>query len=339
MKTITNILLAVILCASFSGQQLAANQPVPGKPHLCKTPEGSLYNNRTHDYDPEIGVYLRPEFRGMRKSDRVDSVRGNPDTTGKVYYRGNQALGLGAARWVTPGQLAHLHDREEELLLRKKKIKAVVAATRVVWDTATNLRSGSNWTVAHPSSNSEELKALIIGATVRIGTSDGYTGSGVITIILGKKYVLTANHVIKDTRFARLTSLKDQSFGFADSTGGWHDRFDIAAIPLPRSMQHLPAVPLFRGKFSPGQPIFLSGFPGGFYHLTPGFITGYTNGGTEMLHTARSSGGASGGMLITPDGQLCGIHTGSYLPGSPLYPNNGATPSSLILHLIDIHGR
>ena len=73
--------------------------------------------------------------------------------------------------------------------------------------------------------------------------------------------------------------------------------------------------------------------------LTPGFITGYRNGGTEMLHTARSFAGASGGMLITPDGQLCGIHTKTYLPGSPLYPNNAGTPSSLILHLVDIHGR
>jgi S1-C subfamily serine protease len=156
---------------------------------------------------------------------------------------------------------------------------------------------------------------------------------------MGKKYVLTANHVIKGSRWAFLTSLKDKSCGFANRTGGWHDGFDIAAIELPAAMRHLPAMPLFRGKIPTGQPVFLSGFPGGHYHLTSGVITGYRRGDTEMLHSARSSPGASGGMLITQGGKLCGIHTATYLPGSPLYPNNTATPSSLILHLVDIHGR
>ena len=164
--------------------------------------------------------------------------------------------------------------------------------------------------------------------------SDGASGSGVITKIKGKKYVLTANHVIRGSEWARLTSLKDNSSGVANQTGGWNLHFDIAAIVLPASMRHLPAVPLYRGQLPVGQPVYLSGFPGGGYDLTAGVITGYTNAETEMLHSARSAGGASGGMLITPDGYLCGIHLGTYLPDSQYYPNNAATPSSVILRLV-----
>jgi S1-C subfamily serine protease len=339
MKTITSILATIILCANLVAQQPAANEQDPGEPLHRTSPEGAVYNARIYTYDPERGVHIRPEFKGMSYSERIASIQGSPDTTGKVYYRGNHKLGLGGARWVTPGQLAHLHEREEELRQRQRRIKAVVTATRNIWDFATASLSGSAWTLVDPNNNSEELKALITGATVHIIQSKGHVGSGVITKIQGKKYVLTANHVIKGSRWACLTSLKDQSFGFADQTGGWHDRFDIAAIRLPKAMQHLPAVPLFRGKLPAGQPVFLSGFPGGHYHVTSGVITGYRNMDSEMLHTARSANGASGGMLITQSGQLCGIHTGSYMPGSPLFPNNSGTPSSLILRLVEIHGR
>ena len=184
------------------------------------------------------------------------------------------------------------------------------------------------------------LNTLIIGATVRIIRSHGDgEGTGVITVIMGRKYVLTANHVIKGTPWACIISLRDNSWGRENRTAGWHDGHDIAAIPLPASLQHLPAIPLYHGTLAVGKQVYLSGFPGGYYHLTRGTVSGFTRHGDEMLHTAPSAGGASGGAVVSRSGHLCGIHTGSYLPGSSLYPNKFATTSAAIIRLVRIHGR
>jgi hypothetical protein len=294
------------------------------------TPEGSVYNSRTHAYDLERGVQLRPEFKGMIRSQRITSVRGNPDTTGKVYYPGNHELGL-AGRWVTSAQLAQLEDREQGLLQRRNARLRLMAASTVLMNQGT---SPSTSSVYSANGNNQELSSLIQGATVYIVQSDGASGSGVITTIKGRKYVLTANHVIRGSEWARLTSLKDNSSGYANRTGGWHVDHDIAAIVLPASMRHLPAVPLYRGQLPVGQPVYLSGFPGGGYDLTAGIVTGYSTTGETMLHSADGPPGSSGGMLITPNGYLCGIHTAFFLPGSVLYPNKLATPSSVILRLV-----
>jgi S1-C subfamily serine protease len=199
-------------------------------------------------------------------------------------------------------------------------------------------RSPGTYATYTSSYNLAKLKSLIIGATVQIRLSDG-VGSGVITTIKGRKYILTANHVIKGTYLARVISLKDGSSGLVNRTGGWHEGHDIAAIPLPSTMQHLPAVPLFRGKVAVGQPVCLSGFPGGRYNMTTGIVTGFSPAGSIMLHSANGPPGSSGGMLITPSGYLCGIHTAFFPPGSVLYPNQVATPSSVILRLVDVYGR
>jgi S1-C subfamily serine protease len=199
-------------------------------------------------------------------------------------------------------------------------------------------RSPGTYATYTSSYNLAKLKSLIIGATVQIRLSDG-VGSGVITTIKGRKYILTANHVIKGTYLARVISLKDGSSGLVNRTGGWHEGHDIAAIPLPRAMQHLPAVPLYRGQLPVGQPVYLSGFPGGSYNVTAGVVTGYSPTGSKMLHSAHGEPGSSGGMLITPNGYLCGIHTASFLPGSVLYPNKLATPSTVVIGLVNVYGR
>jgi S1-C subfamily serine protease len=178
----------------------------------------------------------------------------------------------------------------------------------------------------------------ITAATVLIESvgSDGVSlGSGVVTTILGKKYVLTANHVIRGTSGARLTSLADGSSGYSSETGGWSVKYDIAAIALPKAMRHLPAIPFCRSKLRPGTRVFIAAFPAGVPAITFGQIAGYDHRGTEMYHTAPTVGGSSGGMIINDKGRLCGIHLG-------VYPYSGikfATPSDLILRLIAIHGK
>jgi len=160
-------------------------------------------------------------------------------------------------------------------------------------------------------------------------------GSGVVTTILGKKYVLTANHIIRGTAFARLTSLADGSSGMSKETGGWHVEYDIAAIPLPVSMSHLPALELHTGKLRPGEKIYIASFPKGFPAITFGRISGYGNHGTRMFHTALTAEGSSGGMIIDEKGRLCGVHLGV----DRFYGCKVATPSDLVIRLVNIHGK
>jgi len=304
-----------------------ANQPLANS-HIQVTPEGSVYDSRTYMYDADRGrVRLRPEFRGMSSQQRLATIR--PKTDDQVWYPGNRKLNLGGGRWVTPNQLASLRQRESKLTQQH-----AYRASRKTASVASY--SSSISTAGHYQSS--KLRNLITGATIFIETPEG-TGSGVITIIGRQKFVLTANHVIKGASWARITSFKDSSYGIVSRTAGWHDQYDIAAIPLPRTLWHLPAVPLLNGQPAVGQPVYLSGFPKGSYRLTAGRVAGYTKGGTEMLHTANSEPGASGGMVLTPNGYLCGIHTAAYLTGSGLSGYKSATPSSLILQLVRMYGR
>jgi S1-C subfamily serine protease len=109
---------------------------------------------------------------------------------------------------------------------------------------------------------------------------------------------------------------------------------DLAIFAAPADLVHLPGVPLLDGEVPTGQPVYLSGFPHGYYHLTEGQVTGFKPRGQAMLHTASSLGGTSGGMLITPSGELCGIHVGGTRPGSKDYPHKLAIPSPLIAELL-----
>jgi len=204
-------------------------------------------------------------------------------------------------------------------------------------------------------SANDSLKLLITHATVRItrldyqyqfdhpnlfiGIDATGLGTGTITTILGRKYVLTANHVIKGAVGAYIDSQKDGSWGTVDRTVAWHERFDIAAIPLPAFLNHLPAIPLDVGRPPVGDTLYLGSYAKGFFHLTTGKVSGYIYGGNEMLHTVPTLEGSSGGALITKSGRIGGIHTGVYLPSSKLWPHKTATPSSVITHLIHINKR
>ena len=183
------------------------------------------------------------------------------------------------------------------------------------------------------------LRKRVTMATICIQRSDGGGGSGIITVINGTKYVLTANHVVKGARYVRLVGMGDRSYGCVNRCAGWHDEYDIASLPLPRSLQHLPAIPLHKGKPAVGTQVYLTGLPGGYLHITEGKVSSYGYGDEELRHTASSEGGASGGALVTSMGTVCGIHTGSYLPGSSLYPQKSATPSLIIIRLVAMNCR
>ena len=192
---------------------------------------------------------------------------------------------------------------------------------------------------AHVVEADTPLRKRVIMAAICIQRADGGGGSGIVTMINGVKYVLTANHVVKGAPYVRLVGMGDRSFGYVKRCAGWHDKYDIASLRLPRSLQHLPAIPLHKGKPPIGTQVYLTGLPGGHLHITEGRVSGYDYSGSELRHTAASKGGASGGALVTSMGTVCGIHTGAYLPGSSLYPQKSATPSMVIIRLISMNCR
>ena len=186
----------------------------------------------------------------------------------------------------------------------------------------------------------DPVKNLIRRATVRIIRSDGDgEGTGIITTIKNKKYILTANHVIKGTPWIRIQAVSGNSWANENRTAGWNDRYDIASIPLPRQLKHLPAIPLHDGQMARGEKVYLTGLPEGFYHITEGSVLGYDGAREEMWHNAASEQGSSGGGVVNIRGELCAIHTGAYAPGSRHYPNKTATPSFVMLRLIAVHYR
>ena len=248
---------------------------------------------------------------------------------GDVWYLGNVTLKMGSGRWVSPSYAKTLRAREEIARQREAANKKAEAAQR------SKIAQRAKYNSVNSSNN---LRNLIIGVTVRIETPEAI-GSGVITVINGRKYVITANHVIEGASSARLKSLKDGSWGTIYREALWNVPYDVAILPLPRTLWHLPSVPLVTQKPQIGQPIYLSGFPEGEYRLSTGEIAGFLQNGNELLHTASSTGGASGGMLITTNGGLIGIHLASYTSASSLSGYKSATPASVIVAIVRAYSR
>jgi S1-C subfamily serine protease len=206
------------------------------------------------------------------------------------------------------------------------------------------IRQSEESTVSPPTVLFDELEALIIDATVRIQISGRLRGSGVVTEIRGRKYVVTANHCIAHTRSRAITvtTYRGIYWGEVSHLVGSNDGFDVTAFPLSESLEHLPAVPLLEGQVPVGHPVHLSGFPKGHYRITTGEILKYRREGTKLIHSAPSEPGSSGGILITNQGYLCGIHSGRESSAAPWrssesssYPWQWAIPSSLIIRLVE----
>jgi len=328
VSCVVTVLVASCVLSTVSGQDAI---PVPGSPFLMRSPTGTFYDSRTYRYDRDSHrVVKKDEFIGLSWSQRNAAAR----------HLGLQIGGENPAKFAAALQRREV-VRQQRLENRRENLRAKYEAGKTLIVSPSGHSNGSSSYSSSSTSSAyhaNNLEAYIRAATVHIHTKD-YSGegagSGVVTIILGRKYVLTANHVIQGAIAAKLTALGDNSQGLVNRADGWNFVYDVAAIPLPRNMYHLPAVPLLNGTVPPGQKIMLSGFPGGsYYHITNGVVGGYINGNTELLHTAPSSSGASGGMIITPAGHLCGIHTHAYKPSSRYYPFKGATPSHVILELI-----
>jgi S1-C subfamily serine protease len=328
-KTLTKLAIVIVIALLLVPQDNALGQQTSSARLYQRTsPDGSIYDCRTFRYDSRLEkVVVRAEYARITSAERQQVLQ--PKNDGDVWYPGNVTLKMGTGRWVLPSHAKTLRVREETARQQAATNKKAAAAQRL---------KIANPAKYYSENNGENLRNLIVGATVHIKTPEGI-GSGVITVIYGRKYVLTANHVIKGASSARLESLKDKSWGTIYRESLWNVPYDVAILPLPRTLWHLPAVPLVTQLPQIGQPIYLSGFPKGEYRLSTGRIAGFRQNGNELLHTAISTGGASGGMLITPHGGLVGIHLASYTSASSLSGYKSATPARVVVALVRAYSR
>jgi len=193
-------------------------------------------------------------------------------------------------------------------------------------------------------SNRDALLAKVAHATILITADNGYQGSGVVTRIMNRKYVLTAYHVVEGSNKIQLTSLGDKTTASTTNAVGWHRLYDIAVYPLPKRMQHLPELRLSPRLLPAGEKLAVAAFPLGVPSFSVGKIKEYrsphkTDIPSEMVFTADVEQGASGGMIIDKDAKLIGIVTAyEYARTSDGYKIKGdsiGTPALLIRKLIE----
>ncbi len=198
-------------------------------------------------------------------------------------------------------------------------------------------------TTANAQQGRAALSSKVANATLLITSDNGYQGSGVITRIMNRKYVLTAHHVVAGSKKIKLQSWGDRSSGFTTQPHGWHKLYDIAVYPLPKEMSHLPVLPLSPRILPKGEKVGVAAFPKGEFTDSVGVIRKYRtpledNTPTEIVFTAEVDKGASGGMIIDKYANLVGIVTAyEYSKSSNGYKIKGdsiGTPSVLIRKLI-----
>jgi serine protease Do len=165
-------------------------------------------------------------------------------------------------------------------------------------------------------------------------------GSGVIFNDRG--YIVTNNHVVKDTRDIKIT-LSDKR-EFSCTIVGTDPATDIAVIKIDKLPKDLPTMKIGDSdKMRVGELVIAIGNPFGFSHtVTMGIIsaTGRQNVGLadyeNYIQTdAAINPGNSGGALVNIKGELIGINTAIYSRGGGSLGIGFAIPSGMVRQVVD----
>ena len=166
-------------------------------------------------------------------------------------------------------------------------------------------------------------------------------GSGFIVDPSG--YIVTNNHVVTGAALVKVW-LNGETEARSARVIGYSECNDLAVIKIDGN--DFPYLGWYDGTVDPGTEVYLAGFPLGEpeYSLTKGIVSkSSTNGDTSWTsiaggvlgHDATGNPGNSGGPLVTPDGQVVGIHFASYKDANQYFAIKAATAEQVVPDLED----
>jgi serine protease Do len=149
-------------------------------------------------------------------------------------------------------------------------------------------------------------------------------GSGSGFIVDADGLVVTNQHVVSGAGSVRV-SFSDDSATVAARIVGVSECDDLAVLQLTDPGPY-PYLKWFDGEIVAGTEIYAAGYPLGDpqYTVTRGVVsktsadgnTSWSSVREVIEHDAATQPGSSGGPLLTPDGQVVGVHFASRDPGS-----------------------
>jgi len=166
-----------------------------------------------------------------------------------------------------------------------------------------------------PTYSVADVAALLEPAVVRIKTSDGYLGSGVIISFTG--YVLTNNHVVENSHLVTITlSNGDEYDGIVIDRD---ERLDLAIIAIVADHSDFPEGTLGSSEnISIGEDVVALGYALGLegqVTISKGIVSAIrTVENARYIQTdAAINPGNSGGPLVNLRGEIIGINTAKYI--------------------------
>jgi S1-C subfamily serine protease len=166
-------------------------------------------------------------------------------------------------------------------------------------------------------------------------------GRGTGFIIDSSGIAVTNNHVVTGAAVIKVW-LDGESQPRSARLLGYSECNDLAVIKIDGS--DFSYLNWFEGSVDVGKEVYLAGFPLGDpdYSLTKGIISkSNTNGDTSwtsikggiLAHDATGNPGNSGGPLVTPDGEVVGIHFAGYKEADQYFAISAKTAMPIVEEL------
>lgn len=163
----------------------------------------------------------------------------------------------------------------------------------------------------------EEVNDVAREITVLIRGNGGHGSGVIIAKDENTYYVLTANHVIKESDDYKLVTHDKQAYQLDRTKAKALPGVDLAVVEFTSNENYQVAKLANSDTVTEGKPVFISGWPkpGGTGQLVRQFTDGRVSGfldrpveGYKMIYTNVTLPGMSGGPVVDAGGRVVGIH-------------------------------